>query len=39
MTAIHDIGFVLDDGDGTQVTINPAVASGVYTQREVATLA
>ena len=28
-------GFVLEDGDGTEVTINPAVASGVYTQREV----
>ena len=28
-------GFVLEDGDGTEVTINPAVSSGVYTQREV----
>ena len=28
-------GFVLEDGDGTEVTIAPAVASGVYTQREV----
>ena len=28
-------GFILEDGDGTEVTINPAVASGVYTQREV----
>ena len=28
-------GFVLEDGDGTEVTINPIVASGVYTQREV----
>jgi hypothetical protein len=28
-------GFVLEDGDGTEVTINPAVASGVYTAREV----
>ena len=28
-------GFVLEEGDGTEVTINPAVASGVYTQREV----
>jgi hypothetical protein len=26
---------VLEDGDGTEVTINPAVASGVYTAREV----
>ena len=28
-------GFVLEDGDGTEVTIAPSVASGVYTQREV----
>ena len=28
-------GFILEDGDGTEVTINPAVSSGVYTQREV----
>lgn len=28
-------GFVLEDGDGTEVTIAPAVASGVYTQREI----
>ena len=28
-------GFILEDGDGTEVTIAPAVASGVYTQREV----
>ena len=28
-------GFVLEDGDGTEVTIAPAVASGVYTAREV----
>ena len=28
-------GFILEDGDGTEVTINPAVASGVYTAREV----
>ena len=28
-------GFVLEDGDGTEVTIAPAVSSGVYTQREV----
>jgi len=27
-------GFVLEDDDGTEVTINPAVASGVYTARE-----
>ena len=28
-------GFVLEDGNGDEVTINPAVASGVYTAREV----
>jgi hypothetical protein len=28
-------GFILEDGDGTEVTINPAVSSGVYTAREV----
>ena len=28
-------GFVLEDGDGDEVTIAPAVASGVYTQREI----
>ena len=28
-------GFVLEDGDGTEVTIAPIVTSGVYTQREV----
>ena len=28
-------GFFLEDGDGTEVTIAPAVSSGVYTQREV----
>ena len=28
-------GFVLEDGDGTEVEIKPAVASGVYTAREV----
>ena len=28
-------GFILEDGDGDEVTIAPAVASGVYTQREV----
>ena len=28
-------GFILEDGDGNEVTINPAVASGVYTAREV----
>ena len=28
-------GFVLEDDDGTEVTINPAVSSGVYTAREV----
>jgi len=28
-------GFILEDGDGTEVTINPAVASGVYTAREI----
>ena len=28
-------GFILEDGAGTEVTINPAVASGVYTAREV----
>jgi len=28
-------GFILEDDDGTEVTINPAVASGVYTAREV----
>ena len=28
-------GFVLEDGDGNEVTINPAVSSGVYTAREV----
>ena len=28
-------GFILEDGDGTEVTIAPAVASGVYTAREV----
>ena len=28
-------GFILEDGDGNEVTIAPAVASGVYTAREV----
>jgi hypothetical protein len=28
-------GFVLEDGDGDEVTINPSVSSGVYTAREV----
>ncbi len=28
-------GFVLEDGDGTEVTIAPIVSSGVYTQREI----
>ena len=28
-------GFILEDGDGNEVTIAPAVSSGVYTQREV----
>ena len=28
-------GFILEDDDGTEVEIKPAVASGVYTQREV----
>ena len=28
-------GFILEDGAGSEVTINPAVASGVYTAREV----
>ena len=28
-------GFILEDGGTTEVTIAPAVASGVYTQREV----
>jgi hypothetical protein len=28
-------GFVLEDGNGDEVTIGPAVASGVYTAREV----
>ena len=28
-------GFILEDGDGTEVTINPSVSSGVYTAREV----
>ena len=28
-------GFILEDGDGTEVTIAPAVASGVYTAREI----
>jgi len=28
-------GFVLEDGDGNEVTINPAVSSGVYTAREI----
>ena len=28
-------GFILEDGDGTEVTIAPIVSSGVYTQREV----
>jgi len=35
---VHDAvqqGFVLEDGDGTEVTIAPSVASGVYTSREV----
>jgi hypothetical protein len=35
---VHDSiqqGFILEDDDGTEVTINPAVASGVYTAREV----
>ena len=28
-------GFILEDGAGTEVTINPAVSSGVYTAREI----
>ena len=28
-------GFILEDGDGTEVTIAPIVSSGVYTQREI----
>ena len=28
-------GFILEDGDGTEVAIAPAVASGVYTAREI----
>ena len=28
-------GFILEDGDGTEVSIAPAVASGVYTAREI----
>ena len=28
-------GFVLEDGDGTEVTIAPTLASGVYTAREI----
>jgi hypothetical protein len=35
---VHDAvqqGFVLEDDDGTEVAIAPAVASGVYTAREV----
>jgi len=28
-------GFILEDGNGDEVTIAPAVSSGVYTQREV----
>ena len=35
---VHDAiqqGFILEDGDGTEVTIAPAVASGVYTAREI----
>lgn len=28
-------GFILEDDDGTEVTIAPAVASGVYTAREI----
>ena len=28
-------GFILEDGDGTEVTIAPIVSAGVYTQREV----
>jgi len=28
-------GFILEDGDGTEVTISPTVASGVYTAKEV----
>ena len=35
---VHDAvqqGFILEDGDGTEVTIAPSVATGVYTSREV----
>ena len=35
---VHDAvqqGFILEDGDGTEVTIAPTLASGVYTAREV----
>jgi len=35
---VHDAvqqGFILEDDDGTEVEIKPAVASGVYTAREV----
>ena len=35
---VHDAvqqGFVLEDGDGTEVTIAPSVASGVYTSKEI----
>jgi len=28
-------GFILEDGAGTEVTINPSVSSGVYTAREI----
>mgnify|MGYP003135422807 CR=1 FL=1 len=35
---VHDAiqqGFILEDGDGTEVEIKPAVASGAYTAREI----
>ena len=35
---VHDAvqqGFILEDGDGTEVTIAPIFASGVYTSREI----
>jgi len=35
---VHDAiqqGFILEDGDGTEVEIKPAVASGEYTAREI----
>ncbi len=35
---VHDAiqqGFILEDGDGTEVEIKPTVASGAYTAREV----